>query len=885
MPTIQQIDSFRKKARAKGFSEAQIEQSIAKRVQTEVKASGLTPQGPQRPQAPTPIAPVSPPPAPVQPEQPEYSLGGLVKNAGQDVLDFAVNNPLQAAKNLFTLGKEGSRASALKGAGAKSNKQTNEQVKIVEQLRKEKDPVKKQQLIEKSRQLSGQVEKTSTKLGKLTDVGEEEMVDLEQIPKNPVELGKGILKNVGRTLGLKQGADGSIVFDPTEALKSAYEKPVTTAMLAKDLTGGIRKLAKGGAKDVTESGLSKTEPINVYRAGNEELNLSKTTNQGISFSTDKSYAESFGKSKGQLVKQYSIDPNAKILEAIPKKFKDYNKDGSFTAKNGVKLEFAGKEEFQDIIDYARKEGYDAVNLTGFNAPPGLKGEAEIRVLNPDIVLQQALKPGTLEKVGSNLRRDVLNPQADASPFYADDVAVIQKAQEKIGLSGSTEHQLSQLPKAFKKSQTEIKSLLRSSPSPKKGVLTSEFSKNIVDSNYGLEESAFASAVKTETNVLKKLEGKSASAYYEQLGKYRELLKSTRKKIDKGTTLLPKEEARLAAFNALKDTIDTVSPEVRAINTLQNQMFNISEGLVKGQKKGGIGVELFGSKVGIPAGASQTIKDATGRGLEVGAKIPGQVSSKIGGVIPSGLGSAMAVSDIAQPVSEPVEQGIDGLQDPRTEAINEQNETDGKNYSDKQQIDLQNNGDIISQSAPLFGKLSKQEVIRIAVESGANQKQIKEITEYYDLVSPTQAGVATEEQQKAASGLRTEYLSQTKQNGYLDVVNAYRKVSSASDTAAGDVSLIFAYMKMLDPGSTVREGEFATAEQTAGIPDRIVNLYNKAAKGSRLGPKQRAEFKSAAKDVYDQSSIQQKQIDDIYVGLAGKYGVDPSLLGIGAIGVK
>ena len=36
-------------------------------------------------------------------------------------------------------------------------------------------------------------------------------------------------------------------------------------------------------------------------------------------------------------------------------------------------------------------------------------------------------------------------------------------------------------------------------------------------------------------------------------------------------------------------------------------------------------------------------------------------------------------------------------------------------------------------------------------------------------------------------------------------------------AAGDMALIFSYMKMLDPNSTVREGEYATAQDAGSIP--------------------------------------------------------------------
>ena len=47
--------------------------------------------------------------------------------------------------------------------------------------------------------------------------------------------------------------------------------------------------------------------------------------------------------------------------------------------------------------------------------------------------------------------------------------------------------------------------------------------------------------------------------------------------------------------------------------------------------------------------------------------------------------------------------------------------------------------------------------------------------------------------------------------------------------------------MLDPNSVVREGEFATAQNSTGVPDRVRNLYNKIMTGERLNPSQRQEF--------------------------------------------
>lgn len=123
-------------------------------------------------------------------------------------------------------------------------------------------------------------------------------------------------------------------------------------------------------------------------------------------------------------------------------------------------------------------------------------------------------------------------------------------------------------------------------------------------------------------------------------------------------------------------------------------------------------------------------------------------------------------------------------------------------------------------------------------------------------------------------LRTEFRNATAEP--RDIVNAYNRVEGASrnPSAAGDLSMIFAYMKMLDPGSVVREGEFANAQNATGVPGQVVNLYNRALSGERLAPEQRADFLRQAATLRDDA---QRRIDDAsayYADLAASYGSAP-----------
>jgi hypothetical protein len=97
-------------------------------------------------------------------------------------------------------------------------------------------------------------------------------------------------------------------------------------------------------------------------------------------------------------------------------------------------------------------------------------------------------------------------------------------------------------------------------------------------------------------------------------------------------------------------------------------------------------------------------------------------------------------------------------------------------------------------------------------------------------------------------VRKEFLGQAK--SYIEIGQAYKKIEESAKTpsAAGDLALIFNYMKILDPGSVVREGEFATAQNAAGIPDRIRAQYNQVLNGQRLAETQRADFLNQAKNI-------------------------------------
>lgn len=131
--------------------------------------------------------------------------------------------------------------------------------------------------------------------------------------------------------------------------------------------------------------------------------------------------------------------------------------------------------------------------------------------------------------------------------------------------------------------------------------------------------------------------------------------------------------------------------------------------------------------------------------------------------------------------------------------------------------------------------------------------------------------------KVEEGLRKEYSGLSKD--FVTVRDAYERMGTAyanptPETGAADMALIFGFMKMLDPTSVVRETEYANAQNAAGVPDRVRNLYNQVLSGARLTEKQRQDFFGQAQHIYKGAAKNNQVLKDQFGRIALKAGVDP-----------
>ena len=101
--------------------------------------------------------------------------------------------------------------------------------------------------------------------------------------------------------------------------------------------------------------------------------------------------------------------------------------------------------------------------------------------------------------------------------------------------------------------------------------------------------------------------------------------------------------------------------------------------------------------------------------------------------------------------------------------------------------------------------------------------------------------------------------------FNDMKAAFSQVVSSlsAGTPIGDVAGATKIMKLLDPGSVVRESELGIAMAAAGRLDRLQNYFNNLKTGETLTPTQREDFKSLANELYAAAGQAYNQKRDEY----------------------
>jgi hypothetical protein len=109
--------------------------------------------------------------------------------------------------------------------------------------------------------------------------------------------------------------------------------------------------------------------------------------------------------------------------------------------------------------------------------------------------------------------------------------------------------------------------------------------------------------------------------------------------------------------------------------------------------------------------------------------------------------------------------------------------------------------------------------------------------------------------------------------FSDMRSAYGQVVSSlsQGTPIGDVAGATKVMKLLDPGSVVRESELGIAMAASGRMDRLQNYFSNFMTGQKLTPTQREDFKALSNELYAAAGQAYNQKRDEYKGFGSAYG--------------
>ncbi|MDO9402035.1 MAG: hypothetical protein Q7T46_11410 [Polaromonas sp.] len=125
----------------------------------------------------------------------------------------------------------------------------------------------------------------------------------------------------------------------------------------------------------------------------------------------------------------------------------------------------------------------------------------------------------------------------------------------------------------------------------------------------------------------------------------------------------------------------------------------------------------------------------------------------------------------------------------------------------------------------------------------------------------------------------DYRAQSKT--FKEVSDAYKTINATLDKATTSAAATLAgatkFMKLLDPGSVVRESELGMALAATGVFDRATNYVNTLKYGKVLTPSQAADFKNITAQIYAAAQAGQKQVDDSYKQQAKTYGLRPEMI--------
>ncbi|WP_160119876.1 hypothetical protein [Rhodovarius lipocyclicus] len=181
---------------------------------------------------------------------------------------------------------------------------------------------------------------------------------------------------------------------------------------------------------------------------------------------------------------------------------------------------------------------------------------------------------------------------------------------------------------------------------------------------------------------------------------------------------------------------------------------------------------------------------------------------------------------------------------------------------------------ISEISGSAGDTTTPVAVRRLGPDGQEVPNSAELVPQRDALGRTPAGTRDDPGFERTRALRTEFLQLPPVREFMQVqpqVEAIRRAANIN-TAAADLDIVFAFAKMLDPTSVVREGEATNIVRTGGMFDQLNAMVARVQGGARLSEDMRRDLLRQAESRFGIYADQYDALVNTYRTLAQENGL-------------
>jgi hypothetical protein len=124
-------------------------------------------------------------------------------------------------------------------------------------------------------------------------------------------------------------------------------------------------------------------------------------------------------------------------------------------------------------------------------------------------------------------------------------------------------------------------------------------------------------------------------------------------------------------------------------------------------------------------------------------------------------------------------------------------------------------------------------------------------------------------------LKKSFAAEPVYKAYGEMQSAYGQINDSLKAAspAGDLAAATKFMKLLDPGSVVRESELGMAMAASGALDRATNYAQLRISGEKLTPTQREDFANLSRELFSTATTAYNSKRGEFEQMGSAYGLD------------